>query len=301
MDLAHVSFEGIVSESRVARPVGRTSVKAPWVRERPASNPCGGLAETRSLDAFVSWVLELAGIDGASYRPRLLQRRGAACLRQLDAPSAEAARRRIEESPGLLRDALNALLIGVSSFFRDPAVFDSIRDLILPELERKRGGLRLASVGCSGGQELYSVAMLLADAGLLERAELWGVDCRPDAVFSASRGRYPWPEVREMSEPVRQALFERDLDEWVVRRKVKARTRWHVADVVSYQAESPWDVVLLRNVTIYFQPERAAKTWERWVAQLAPRGHLVTGTADRPGPRLPLRRIAPCVYRKLEY
>ena len=86
--------------------------------------------------------------------------------------------------------AVSSLLIGVTEFFREPAVFDFLRTQVLPVLAGGNRRLRIWSAACSSGAELYSMAILLSETGLLERSYLLGTDCRGDAIERARLGLY---------------------------------------------------------------------------------------------------------------
>ena len=105
-------------------------------------------------DPFISWLLEQAGLDPAAYRAQAMNRRVAACLRQLRVPSAAAARALLEERPNLLPRVINTILIGVTEFFRDRLVFDHLRRVSLPELIAGRGGFGTRSAESSGSTDL---------------------------------------------------------------------------------------------------------------------------------------------------
>lgn len=249
------------------------------------------------MDPFLDWLIQRGGLDGGAYRPAAIQRRLPACLRQLRVASPRAARELLERRPELVSGALSAVLIGVSDFFRDEAVFEVLRGEVLPELVRERVEVRVCSVGCSAGQELYSVAMLLAEFGALERGDLLGVDCRADAVARATAGRFARHEMADV-EPQRMERFFHAADGGgTLRAELRARTRWQVADVLTFDPGASWDLILFRNVAIYLEETRLEGVWARLVSRLAPGACLVTGRAEQPPSGLPLRRVAPCVYR----
>lgn len=255
-------------------------------------------AEPRLTDPFWIWLLDCAGIEPSTMRPSVLSRRTAACLRALRATSLEEARAVLERNPGLLPLALNSILIGVSEFFRDPEVFQSLRDQVLPALAREWPQLRVYSAGCSEGQELYSVAMLLAEMGKLEKSDLLGVDCREHAVAAARTSSYSPQETNKIEGSLRERYFSPGPSALFVEPALRARTRWQMADVLKYREETCWQMILCRNLAIYMQPEAAGQLWRMLFSQLAFGGVLVVGRASRPDPRLPLRRISACIYQK---
>ena len=182
-DLSHVCFAGrpAAATGQIARPAGCKS-PAPSPTPLRADEPAHG---------FVGWVLDRSGLDASVYRHRPLLRRLPSCLRTLQVRSVAEGRALLENRPDLLPAAVGSLLIGVTEFFRDPAVFEAVRARVVPELAAcRRGPLRICSAGCSSGEELYSLAILLAEAGVLAGSFLLGTDCRIEAVRQASAGVY---------------------------------------------------------------------------------------------------------------
>jgi chemotaxis protein methyltransferase CheR len=301
-DLTHVRFVGIEPASRAR--VRRDPVFRPGTWRQPAGHGerrVGvGAREFVALDPFLAWLLARAGIDSRAYRVGALQRRLPACLRQLRVSSVEAARALIESKPELLPQALSTILIGVSEFFRDHEVFKRLQTTFLPELLRKRAFLRVCAAGVSTGQELYSVAMLLAEAGALNGSYLLGIDLRADAIASARTGRFDDREVNRLAPAFREQYFRPDGANWMVRDELRANTNWRVADLFAHSASGPWDLIVFRNVAIYFDPARGGMVWERLCSELRPGGVLVCGKAENPPESLPFRRVAPCIYQKTD-
>jgi chemotaxis methyl-accepting protein methylase len=184
----------------------------------------------------------------------------------------------------------------VTSFARDAAVFDALARIALPSFRTRPEGLRVWSAGCADGSELYSVAILLAEAGLLERSSLLGTDCRPGALEQARAACYRADGLRDLSEPVRDRYFEaRDGGLRPIVALRRAAT-WALADVTSRPQAGPWHLILCRNLAIYLTEEEGRRLWRRLAGVLAPGGFIVTGKAE---PRhTTLARIDHCLYRK---
>jgi chemotaxis methyl-accepting protein methylase len=193
---------------------------------------------------------------------------------------------------------LNTVLIGVSEFFRDPAVFEYLAQSVLPELIKTRRRLRVCSAGVSGGQELYSVAMLLAESGVLEHSDLLGVDCRFDAIRRARAGIYGAVDLDNVTPERRQLFFRQKESRWEVSCSLKKRVRWDVQDLLALDAGGPCDLILFRNVAIYFNDRHGVEAWTRLYDQLAPGGFIITGKAEKPPVELSLIRMAPSVYQR---
>ena len=280
--LAHVCFEG-------AR---RLSARKPVKRSLP------GAASSHVPDpaGFTTWLLSLAGIDASKYRARPLERRLPACFRALKVTSEEEARRRVLERPQLLAAAVGSMLIGVTEFFRDPAVFSLLSRVVAPRLAASGGDIRVLSAGCSTGAELYSTAIVLAEAGVLERSVLVGVDCRRAALAQARLGMFTGADVAGVRPEWRHRYFEQlEADLWRPIPAIQRRMDWQYVDLTVTAPSGPWDLVLCRNVSIYLADRVSAQMWERLAAELAPAGALIVGQAERVPDSLGLSKAAKSV------
>ena len=273
--------------------------------------PVDGCEIEQSLEVdqaeFLGWLFGKANIDVRQYRAETLARRLPACLRTLRASNVGAARLAIGRNPGLLNDALNAMLIGVTEFFRDGAVFDELAQRVLPEMLHRTGGrLRVWSVGCSNGAELYSIAMLLSELGVTEGVELLGTDCRIDATGEAARGLYDSHNLIGVSTARLERHFQRvdeagaDQPVWRIKEPLRRMTHWRTADVMGTVEPGPWDLILCRNAAMYFRPSAAAELWERLGNVMTRGGYLVLGKAERPSGAPGLVSAGQYLYRRVD-
>jgi chemotaxis protein methyltransferase CheR len=288
-DLRHVCFEGTPA-AVVRRKAGHDACKSGGHSHVPPLS-------VEPADGFLGWVIGRAGLDASLYRHQPLLRRLPACLRTLKVHSEEDARELLEDRPDLLPAAVGSLLIGVTEFFRDPAVFESVQAKVLPNLADRRTPLRVWSAGCSTGEELYSLAILLAEAGLLAGSFLLGSDCRAEAIEQARSALYG-AAANPLQPAIRRKYFKPAGTSWRVRRPLRRQVRWEVADLGEEIAQGPWDIILWRNLAIYLTPGRVETLWNRLTGALAPGGFLIVGKAERPPSGLGLAPVCRCVYRK---
>lgn len=256
---------------------------------------------TREAEGFFIWLFRQVGLDATLYRPTALMRRLPACLRLLRVGTVQAAREALAREPHLVGRVVSTVLLGVTQFYRDRAVFEKLRLDVLPELFERRGRIRVWSAACSDGQELYSIAILLKQARRLSRAELLGTDCRPEAIRRAAEARFAEDLVRlrrSGAHPRRLAPASRC--QFQLSTQLRAAVGWRVEDVFEGAAAGPWDLILWRNMAIYLQPTAAEQVWFSLARELRSGGYLVVGKADHPPRHLGLLRVAPCVYRKPE-
>jgi chemotaxis methyl-accepting protein methylase len=283
----HLFFEGVAARSGDLPP-----------SEAPQAHPRRRPAEAgAALDEFYVWLFGRAGLPVEQYRPASLSRRLAACLRAVGAGSTAEARKAIEADPALLRPALSAVLLGVTKFCRDRSVFEALEHQVLPGLLKHSRTIRVWSAACSEGQELYSVAVLLAEAGRLGQCRLLGTDCRAEAIDRASCGIFAAETVKDFNPLWRSRYFTAEGGSCRMSRTLRSSVRWKVADLFAGAEPGPWDLVLWRNMAIYLKTDAAEDIWRAIVRELRPGGYLITGKADHPPSGIGLRRLEGCVYQ----
>lgn len=253
---------------------------------------------TSDEQASVGKLFEQAGLRLDDYRLETLKRRIPACLRALRVDSASRACEAVDRQGELLKVAVSALVIGVTSFFRDPTVFAMIAESFLPEVLRRSSNPRIWSVGCSDGPELYSIAMLLAERGAVQRSTLLGTDCRADAIARARDGRYDTASLKGVPAPFLGRYFAPHGAAWQIHPFLRASTQWRTGNALCTPEPGSWDLILCRNMAIYLQPEAAGRLWARLGESLRPGGILVTGKAERPYGAAGLVPVAPSVYQR---
>jgi chemotaxis protein methyltransferase CheR len=197
------------------------------------------------------------------------------CERLRKAPT-EALRRRVVES----------MTTHETLFFRDPAVFEMLRKEILPELARSRASsktLRFWSAACSSGQEPYSVAMTLLEAGFGDwKIEIVGTDISTQILDRAAAGGYLQLEVnRGLPAPFLIKYFQRAGLDWRIKDNVRRMVRFVHFDLRQNMAGFPaFDLILCRNVLIYFDVETRKRVLAGIRGQLAPGGYLLLGASE---------------------
>jgi chemotaxis protein methyltransferase CheR len=190
-----------------------------------------------------------------------------------------------DASGALRQEIVETLLNHETWFFRDPQVFDALAEEVLPEIAaRGRLPLRIWSAGCATGQEPYSVAMAVEERlpRLRDQVEIWASDLSDRALARACDGRYAQLEVnRGLPASLLVRHFEEDGEQWRVRGELKERVRFGKLNLAA-----PWpplpemDVILLRNVLMYFGEGTRAEVLERVHRLLRPDGYLFLGAAE---------------------
>lgn len=225
------------------------------------------------ISAARSWRIE------SSLKP-VLRQTGLASLDQLVGQLVAG------RNEALAATVVNALLNNETSFFRDVNVFDQIDRDALELLRERRAAtrkLRIWSAACSTGQEAYSIAMMLRDAP--QRWAGWSFDIFASdiscaAVARARKGRFSRFEIQR-GLPVRKMLnwFREDGDEWVASPTIARDVRFARHDLRD-PAPGVFDLILCRNVLMYFPVALRTKVFDRLADALAPGGMLVLGAGE---------------------
>ncbi|MFN4019662.1 MAG: CheR family methyltransferase [Erythrobacter sp.] len=199
-----------------------------------------------------------------------------------------ASPRTASASHDLSQDVVEALLNNETYFFRDKPTFDQLPQEILPELARRRANTRRLSIwsaGCSTGQEVYSLAMLFAEQQ--ERwagwsIELIGTDVSHRAINAARSGLYSQFEVQR-GLGVTQMLrhFDETSSGWQIRENARRMAHFHQHNVLGPPpGRQPFDLVLCRNVLLYFDRATRAAAFDRLASALVPDGFLMLGAGE---------------------
>jgi len=203
----------------------------------------------------------------------------------------------------LTRQVVEALLNNETYFFRDKPTFDQLPLAILPELARRRAATRRLSIwsaGCSTGQEVYSLAMLFADQR--ERWEGWtieilGTDVSHRAIAAARAGRFSQFEVqRGLSVAQMLTHFDEDGGAWQIREPARSLARFQQHNILDHPpGRKSFDLILCRNVLLYFNQQTRAHTFMRLAEALASDGYLMLGAGETVAGQTDL--FAPAVQR----
>lgn len=191
---------------------------------------------------------------------------------------------------GDVLDALIAeLTVGETYVLRDSTQFEFIKRVVLPDLGAARGPghqLRVWSAGCASGEEAYSLAIVLDQCGMLGRARIVGSDISRPALARAGEGSYgPW-SLRGVSDQVLRDYFRPAAGRKVVDERIKSAVSFRYVnladDAYPSVASGIWgmDLIVCRNVLIYFDRQTVKRVAERLLDSLAPGGWLIAGASD---------------------
>ena len=278
----------VLSPERIGMELARIA-RHPGLQQRTI--PKVPKARTEESAALTARMLRLlrgrVGVDFTHYKKSTLQRRIAhrMVLRGVD-NEVEYLRLLEKEAPevdALFRDAL----IHVTSFFRDPTVFQTLRERVFPQIvKRKQLGesIRLWVPGCSTGEEVYSLAICLLEALPSDveqpRIQIYATDISEAAIARGRAGVYPKSISREVSAARLKRFFSVCMDGYQVAKALRETCIFARQDVANDPPFARIDLISCRNLLIYFDAELQRKVLPTLHYALNPGGYLVLGLSE---------------------
>jgi two-component system CheB/CheR fusion protein len=247
--------------------------------------------DDQQLRNLLDRLRERSGIDFSVYKTPTIMRRLQRRMAATGAARLSEYERYLHNNPDEYARLVNSFLIKVTEFFRDPDLFDYLRDRVLPgviEDARGRGELRVWSAGCATGEEAYSLAILISEVLGNEiehlRVRIFATDLDADAVAFARRGIYPSSALAAMSPEMVELYFTRSNGAYEVRKEIRALVVFGQHDLGQRAPFPRMDITLCRNVLIYFTVELQKRALQLFAFSLRDEGYLVLGKAETVSP-----------------
>ncbi len=273
------------------------------------STQTGGLSPSYHCEEGFPELLEKihaeAGWDFRHYKKTSLKRRISLRLNAHNILSYKDYHSVLESNPQEYGRLFSTITIKVSEFFREPEVFDLLGELITPFFSSDEG-LRAWSCACAHGEEAYSLGILLANCfgeEKLGNVRIFATDIDEGAIDIARKGFYREEYLQNLSYMIREKNFVRSEGGYRVKHGIRDLVRFGRLDIIKDAPISKINIILCRNLLIYFEKELQNRVLEKLDFALKPGGILVLGRAETIPPFLSSRykevREKSRVYRKL--
>lgn len=252
--------------------------------ERKPAEPSISDAELLSLMEAVlrTYSYDFRNYTGASQKRRVLQ-----AMAQFECPSVAALQTGVEKDPTLFMQLLQYLTIPVSDMFRDPTFFRALREQVVPVLQTYPS-LKIWVAGCSTGEEVYSLAILLREEGLLERSLIYATDINARALDKARQGIFPLASLPGYADNYQQAGGKRAFSDYytaayggvIFDKTLSANVTFADHSLATDSVFSETQLVLCRNVLIYFNKTLQDRALGLFHESLSHRGFLGLGSKE---------------------
>ena len=231
---------------------------------------------------YLKYQHDFRGYSVASLRRRILS-----AMQKFDCATVSQLQGRVLHEPDVFAQMLQFLTVQVSEMFRDPAYFRAIREQVVPVL-RTYPSIKVWIAGCSTGEEVWSMAILLDEEGLLDRTLIYATDINTESLEKAEAGIYPLERLPEFIQNYQQSggtgsladYFTADQSEALFDRRLKKRMVFADHSLATDSVFSETHLVSCRNVLIYFRPDLQARAIQLFSESLVHKGFLGLGTKE---------------------
>lgn len=217
------------------------------------------------------------------YEEKHLKRRFAVRMRARDVATYQEYLKILDSDREEYNCLLKVLTVNVTEFFRNPETYEAIREHVLPEIIRNKT-IRIWSTGCSDGKEPYSIAMLLHEALGQEIGKysivILASDIDDEALEKAKAGWYPTSEMKGIGEDSLKKYFTAENRGYRVREFLKQCIKFEHLDLISDRKHNSLDMIVCRNVVIYFNKEMKERLYMDFYDVLKYGGFLVLGKTE---------------------
>lgn len=244
------------------------------------------------LRAFLSQLRSRIGIDFRQYKTATIARRLGRLMAAARCESLAEYLRFLNSDPDAYGQLGSAFLIKVTGFFRDAELFKYIGENVLPEIvaraKEQRSEVRIWSAGCATGEEAYSIAIVLAELldGELDDVpvRIFATDLDGDAIAYARRGLYPASALSALEPAIVERYFTKIDGAYQVKKRIRNLTVFGEYNLGQRAPFPRIDLVLCRNVLIYFTKELQQRTLQLFAFSLRPGGYLLLGKSETANP-----------------
>ena len=227
------------------------------------------------------------GYDFREYALRPLRRTIVAAMAAEDVPTISAYQDRILHDAACMDRFLGTVGVSVTSMFREVVLMRCLRDEVVP-LFRTYPSVRIWMVGCATGEEVYSLAIVLQEEGILRRASIYATDLNEDALAVARTGAYPLDRVRSYDERyVDSGGLGKLSDHYNVtgqsarfHRNLQNNVTWGRHNLVSDASFNEFHLIMCANVLIYFRPSLQERAHRLFADSLVRSGFLALGKGE---------------------
>ncbi|MFZ5354190.1 MAG: CheR family methyltransferase [Bacillota bacterium] len=232
-------------------------------------------------NGFKAKVLKLTGIDLSSYKERQMRRRIDSLIKRNNYDDYDDYFKALTQNTKLYDEFINYLTINVSEFYRNPNQWEIIEKNIMPEILKHNKKPKIWSAACSTGEEPYSLVMMMSRFMDLSNIKIIATDIDDGAVEKAKRGLYIPKSLINLPKDFITNFFEREGENYRISDKVKRCVEFRHHNLLNDKYIDNCDLIVCRNVMIYFTEEAKADMYNKFRESLTPTGVLFVGSTEQ--------------------
>ena len=238
------------------------------------------MQDEKDWELFKQKLFAKSSIDLNQYKPAQMQRRITNLMNRHGVNTYMGFFSLIDNDAKLYKDFIDYLTINVTEFFRTPEKFVELEEKVIPELLARSPRLNVWSAGCSTGAEPYSLAMILMDRAPHNRHRILASDLDVEMLAKAKQGVYTASELKNIPPARIDKYFNKAGANLAVKDEVKSMVEFQRHNLLLDKFETGFDLILCRNVVIYFTEEAKDALYRRFFAALKPGGVFFVGGTE---------------------
>jgi chemotaxis protein methyltransferase CheR len=241
-----------------------------------------------SIKLLTDLVDMVYNVDFSNYAIASLSRRITHVIKIFGFENLDILLNKIQNEKDFKSKFLNEITVGATEMFRDPNFWLALKSDIFPELLEKKGNLNFWVLGCSTGEEIFTLAIILKELGLFESSTILASDLDPAVIEIAKRGFYYNYGYQKNLDNYKAQGGQAKFDDYIVKTKLGFQmdinllqnVKFHNYDLVKEEIEEEFDVIFCRNVMIYFNHELQNQVLKKIKHNLNPKGFLALGAKE---------------------
>ena len=234
----------------------------------------------KDWELFKQKVYTKSGINLNDYKPAQMQRRIGNMMSRHGAGSYVDFFGKLDTDQKLYKDFVDFLTINVTEFFRTPEKFDELEKRVIPDLLKQSAKLNIWSAGCSIGAEPYSLAIMLNELTPQVRHRILATDLDIEMLAKAKQGTYTANELKNIPSARLAKYFKQADGKATINDDIRAKVEFGRHNLLVDKFETGFDLILCRNVVIYFTEAAKDSLYRRFFAALKPGGVLFVGGTE---------------------
>ncbi|WP_438432353.1 CheR family methyltransferase [Gorillibacterium sp. sgz500922] len=237
--------------------------------------------EDQDFSRFVGNIKGLTGIDLTLYKEAQMKRRLTTLRIKLGFSSFDAYYQALAKDKELLYEFLDRMTINVSEFWRNPNRWTVLKERFVKELAGPGKKLKVWSAACSTGEEPYTLAMILSELGLLQGNMILATDLDEGVLAKARQGVYMDRSIRDVPPDLMKRYFHQEAGLFRIAPELKSHVAFKKQDLLADRFDTGFDLIVCRNVMIYFTEEAKDKLYHKFSDALRPGGLLFVGSTEQ--------------------
>lgn len=229
---------------------------------------------------FEQWVLKEFNINLSAYKSNQLHRRINSLMSRVGVRTVDEYIALLKKDPVQRQKFLDFITINVSEFFRNPEIFEELKNKLKGELLKNSNSLKIWSAACSIGAEPYSIAMYLDDLSPNARHKIIATDIDSTILERAKKGEYVASEIKNVKKDYINKYFTVMDDKYSISPKIKNMVTFKKHDLILESYEKDFDLIVCRNVVIYFNQDVKDVIYKKFSQSLKKGGLLFVGATE---------------------